>query len=82
MKKYFVYIDDGVDCFKLAVPANSEDEAREYVQGNGEVVAIKDATADVRLDGERVAQALFMANFHGFEVDFIVRALREIGMAE
>lgn len=37
MKKYMVYMDDGRDCFKVAVPAMNEKEARKYVEGNGEV---------------------------------------------
>ena len=44
MKKYMVYMDDGRDCFKASIPANSEKEVREYVEGNGEVIAIKDVT--------------------------------------
>lgn len=31
MKKYMVYMDDGRDCFKVAVPAKTEKEARKYV---------------------------------------------------
>lgn len=44
MKKYMVYMDDGRDCFKAAIPAANEKAARKYVEGNGEVVAIKDVT--------------------------------------
>ena len=45
MKKlhvYTVYMDDG-DAFKVTVPAESEAAAREYVAGNGDVIAVKDA---------------------------------------
>lgn len=46
MKKYMVYMDDGRDCFKAAIPAANEKAARKYVEGNGEVIAIKDVTKD------------------------------------
>lgn len=46
MKKYMVYMDDGRDCFKAAIPATNEKAARKYVEGNGEVIAIKDVTKD------------------------------------
>lgn len=44
MKKYMVYLDDGKDCFKAAIPATNEKAARKYVEGNGEVTAVKDIT--------------------------------------
>lgn len=42
MKKYMVYLDDGKDCFKVAVPAVNEKAARKYVEGNGEVIAVRE----------------------------------------
>ena len=44
MKKlhvYTVYMDDG-DAFKVTIPAESEAAAKEYVAGNGDVIAVKD----------------------------------------
>ena len=58
MKKYMVYMDDGRDCFKVAVPANNEKTARKYVEGNGEVIAVKDITEDFPISLDKVAQAL------------------------
>ena len=46
MKKYMVYLDDGRDCYKVAVPAANEKAARKYVEGNGEVIAVKDISED------------------------------------
>ena len=60
MKKYMVYMDDGRDCFKVAVPANNEKAARKYVEGNGEVIAVKDITEDFPISLDKVAQALKM----------------------
>lgn len=75
MKKYMVYMDDGRDCFKVAVPATNEKEARKYVEGNGEVIAIKDITEDFPISLDKVAQALTNAQFGQVEIDLITRCL-------
>ena len=82
MKKYMVYLDDGKDCYKLAIPAKDEKTAREYVQGNGEVIAVKDVTSNYPISSDKVAQALKNANFGQFEVDYITRALQEINICD
>ena len=70
-----VYMDDGRDCFKVAVPATNEKEARKYVEGNGEVIAIKDITEDFPISLDKVAQALTNAQFGQVEIDLITRCL-------
>jgi len=82
MKKYMVYLDDGRDCYKLAIPAKDKKAAREYVQGNGEVIAVNEVTNDYSISADKVAQALQNANFNKYEMDFITRALREINICE
>ncbi len=82
MKKYMVYLDDSKDCYKLAIPAKDEKTAREYVQGNGEVIAVKDVTSNYPISSDKVAQALKNANFGQFEVDYITRALQEINICD
>ena len=82
MKKYFVYMEDRDYVFKAAIPAESEKKAREYVQGNGEVITVKDVTNDFPIDADKVAQALKAYGFGEHETDFVVRALREINIAE
>ena len=82
MKKYMVYLDDGKGCYKVAVPAESEEKAREYVQGNGEVIAVKDVTNNFPLSVDKVAQVLQNAGFGKFEIDFIVRAFQEINICD
>lgn len=44
MKVYKVYMEDTVadKCFKVIVPAFSEEDAIEYVSGNGEIISIKE----------------------------------------
>lgn len=82
MKKYMVYLDDGKDTYKVAIPAKDEKAAREYVQGNGEVIAVKDVTDSYPISADKVAQALKNANFGQIEIDYITRTLSEINICE
>ena len=82
MKKYIVYMDDGRNCFKVAVPATSEKAARKYVEGNGEVITVKDVTKDFPISLDKVAQALKNAQFGQIEIDLITRCLFSDGIAE
>lgn len=75
MKKYMVYLDDGETCFKIAVPAINERKAKEYVSGNGNVIAIRDITEEFPIDLDKVAQALRLASFGNTEIDLITRCL-------
>ena len=75
MKKYFVYLDDGKDAYRIAVPANNEKEAKDFCEGNGEVVGIKDVTEKYPISKDKVAEALFSNGFGDIEVDLITRAL-------
>lgn len=54
MKKYMVYMDDGRDCFKAAIPAVNEKAARKYVEGNGKEVHVicGDCNVEFELDEE------------------------------
>ena len=63
MKKYMVYMDDGRDCFKVAVPANNEKAARKYVEGNGEVISVKDVTKET---GSGFYNLNTVNSFHSF----------------
>lgn len=83
LKKYFVYLDDGTeDVLKVAVPAKSEKDAREYVNGNGEVIAIREVTDRYPIDAGYVAKALINAGFGQTEVDLITRTLQATRIAE
>lgn len=67
-----VYMDDGRDCFKVAV----------YVEGNGEVISVKDVTKDFPISLDKVAQALKNAGFGQIEIDLITRCLSFNDVAE
>lgn len=76
MRKYMVYLDDCDSCCKIAVPAIDEMAARKFVEGNGEVIAVKDVTEDYPIDLNKVAQALRNAQFGWVEIDLILRCLK------
>ena len=82
MRKYMVYVDDSRDCFKVAVPAMNEKEARNYVKGNGEVIGVKDITEDFPISLEKVVQALKNAQFGQIEIDLITNSLSFNDIAE
>lgn len=89
MRKYFAYLDDGHNTYKIAVPAVNEDQVRDFCAGNGDVIAIKDVTDSYPISEYAVARVLLDATardgervFAQHEVDFICRALREIGLVD
>ena len=75
LKKYLVYLDDGKSCYREAIPAASEEHARNLVAGNGEVIAVKEVTEDYPIDISKVRDALQRASFGQDEIDFIARTL-------
>lgn len=81
-RKYFVYLDDGRDVFKVAIAAVNEEAAKAWCMGNGEVIAVRDVTEDYPISADKVRDALRKACFGKFEQDFIVRALAEFGIVE
>lgn len=82
MKKFMVYLDDGDHVYKVAIPAKDEKAAREYVQGNGEVIAVKDITVDYPISAEKVSQALKKASFGETEINLITIALQQINICD
>lgn len=84
---FMVYIDGGTDhdgndiLMKIAVPAKDEQDARDYVAGNGEIVAVWDVSDEYRINASRVYDALEKANFTQHEIDFIVRTLQRTEIA-
>lgn len=82
MKKFKVFLESGNDCFKVFVPARNEKEARAFVEGNGEVIAIKEVTEDYPISLEKVGTALVMYGFGAAETDLIMRTLQNTCIAE
>lgn len=81
-RKYFVYIDDGEDFYKIAIAADSQRSAAAMCEGNGDVIAVVDVTDDFPISIDNVRNALKAAGFQKFEMDFICRVLTEFSVAE
>ena len=79
MNVYDLYMDDGRNTFKVTVPAFSKKDAKEYVQGNGEVVAIKPSELQ-NIDLGYLADTLRQNAWGQQEIDVITRALAQIGL--
>ena len=79
MNVYDLYMDDGHNAFKVTVPAFSKKDAKEYVQGNGEVVAIKPSELQ-DIDLNCLADTLKRSGWGQQEIDVITRALAQIGL--
>lgn len=84
---FMVYIDGGTDhdgndiLMKIAVPAKDEQDARDYVAGNGDIIAVQDVSDQYRINASRVYDALEKSNFTQHEIDYIVRTLQRTEIA-
>lgn len=82
MKKltvYTVYVDDGYSAMRIVCPAESEKAAREYVAGNGEIVAVrKNDLQDINLNA--LHNSLVATGWGRDEIDVIIRALQQVGL--
>ena len=78
MHVYTVYMDDG-DAFKVTIPAVSEAAAKEYVAGNGDVIAIKDAPIQ-DIDTGCLADTLRRGGWGQMVIDVITRTLAAVGL--
>lgn len=82
MRKYAVYVDDDHDVYKLYIPADNEDKAISYCDGNGKIVAVRDITDEYPIDLFKVSVALKNAHFGQPEIDLISRCLAQCRIAE
>lgn len=82
-KIYKVYMADydrttGEDIvFVVTVPAESEEAACEYVEGNGEIIKMKEVTSEYPIDIAKVYDALWADGFGKCERDIVTRVLSE-----
>ena len=82
MKKYIAYLDDRESVIKVAIPANNVAAVKRYVNGNGEIIKIKDITDECPISSSKVKLALEQAGFGETEKWLIVRALELTGITE
>lgn len=80
--KYFVYIDDDGDVYRIAVTASCEDAARASCKGFGEIIAVRDVSEDYPISVSKVADALRCARFGDPEIKWITDLLKEYEIAE
>ena len=72
-------MNDGHDCFKATVPAQTEEQAAEYVKGNGEIIAIK--KADLQdIDCDTLRSTLLNAGYDQQETHTISRLIEVCGL--
>ena len=81
MKKYMVYLDDGVNCFKRAVSAKNEKDAIEYLSGYGEIVGIKDITQYTPISESAVRDELSI-RFGETEIELMISCLYKCGIID
>lgn len=80
MTVYDIYLDDGRDAMKVTVPAESRKAAEQYVQGNGEVIAIRENPILQDIDLGALSQTLKNSGWGQLEIDVITRALIQVGL--
>lgn len=80
MTVYDVYLDAGRDALKVTVPAESQKAAEQYVQGNGEIVAIRKNPDIQDIDLRCLADTLSRDGWGQMEIDIITRALVQVGL--
>ena len=81
MRIFTVYLEDRDDCFKRLIPAENEEAAIEQVNGNGEVIAIKDSTSENRIDTPELWKILEKAGYDEKKIYLIDRLLENLGLA-
>lgn len=80
MTVYDVYLDAGSDALKVTVPAESQKAAEQYVQGNGEIIAIRKNPDIQDIDLRCLADTLKKSGWGQMEIDIITRALVQVGL--
>lgn len=80
-KIYDVYMDDGQDCFKVTVPAQSKQGAIDYVYGNGEIIAIRENEILKDIDVDCLADTLKINGWGHMEIDVIIRLITICGLS-
>lgn len=82
MKKltvYNVYLEDSANVYRVTVPAENKKAAEKYVEGNGDIVTVKEAELQ-DIDLHYLACNLRANGWGQMEIDVITRALRYCGL--
>lgn len=73
-------MDDGCDCFKVTVPAQTKQGAIDYVNGNGEIIAIRESENLRDIDVDCLAETLRLNSWGQMEIDVITRLITICGL--
>ena len=79
-KIYEVYMDDGRDCFKVTVPAQTKQGAIDYVNGNGEIIAIRESESLKDIDVDCLTDTLLKTGWGRSEIDVITSLISICGL--
>ena len=82
LRKFMVYLDDGMNCYKVAIPEENLKMAKAFIHGNGDIISIKDITDDYPISLDKVFNALKQADFGDVEIQLITRTLQNTNIAE
>lgn len=77
---YDIYYDDGQNVGKIVLPAESEKQAKEYLHGNGDVVAIRKDPIVQDIDLRSLTRTLQLDGWGSIEIEVITRALEMVGL--
>lgn len=81
MKKWTVYsiiTEDAIHAYKMIVPAPDKKSAAKYVEGNGDIVSIKETDLDINID--YLANSLLKTGWGQAEIDIITRTIMQVGL--
>lgn len=77
MKKlYKVIFEDTYNVYRAYIPADNKEAAEAYVQGNGDIISIKDVTEDFPIDLDHLSRTLSNAGYGKPEMDTIIRIMQ------
>lgn len=81
MRIFTVYLEDGDNVYKVLVPAENEEAAKEQANGNGDIVTIKDSTSENRFDTPELWGILEKAGYDKKKIQLLDRLLENLGLA-
>lgn len=82
LRKYVVYLEDEEFVYKVYVPAENEQGAKDFCQGNGEVLLAKDITETMVINNDDVEAALLQYGFTADKIQLIKWTLQTTGIAD
>ena len=78
--KYIVYFEDGEHVYREPIASTSKAKAKEYFNGNGDIIKVQDFHCPI--DNDNVAVALKNGGFTQDQIDIVTRALYQLGIAD